>query len=49
MEIGNKKAGYIDADFYNQGGPAVRLDSPSEELYQKKLDFERTRLKEWLT
>jgi sulfide:quinone oxidoreductase len=49
MEVGNKKAGYIDADFYNEGGPAVRLDPPSEELYQKKLDFERTRLNEWLT
>ncbi|MDQ5876053.1 MAG: hypothetical protein M3288_04350, partial [Thermoproteota archaeon] len=49
MEVGNKKAGYIDADFYNAGGPAVRLDPPSEELYQKKLDFERTRLNEWLT
>jgi sulfide:quinone oxidoreductase len=49
MEVGNKKAGYIDADFYKEGGPVVRLDSPSEELYQKKLDFERTRLNEWLT
>jgi len=48
MEVGNKKAGYIDANFYNEGGPIVRLDPPSEELYQKKHDFERSRLHEWL-
>jgi sulfide:quinone oxidoreductase len=48
MEVGNKKAGYIDADFYNERGPTVRLDPPSEELYRKKLDFERSRVNEWL-
>jgi sulfide:quinone oxidoreductase len=48
MEVGNKKAGYVDADFYNEGGPTVRLEPPSDELYQKKLDFERSRLSEWL-
>ena len=48
MEVGNKKAGYIDTDFYNEGGPTVRIDPPSDELYQKKLDFERSRLTEWL-
>jgi sulfide:quinone oxidoreductase len=48
MEVGSKRAGYIDADFYNEGGPTVRLDPPSDELYQKKLDFERSRLNEWL-
>ncbi len=48
MEVGNKEAGYIDVDFYNEGGPTVRLDPPSDELYQKKLDFERSRLNEWL-
>ena len=48
MEVGNEKAGYIDADFYNEGGPNVRLDPPAYELYQKKLDFERSRLNEWL-
>jgi sulfide:quinone oxidoreductase len=49
MEVGNKKAGYIDADFYNESGPTVRLDPPSEELYQRKLDFERSRLNDWLS
>jgi len=48
MEVGNKKAGYIAADLYNEAGPTVRLDPPSEELYQQKLDFERSRLNEWL-
>jgi sulfide:quinone oxidoreductase len=48
MEVGNKKAGYIDADLYNEGGPTVRLDPPSAEFYEKKLDFERSRLNEWL-
>lgn len=48
MEIGDKKAGYIYADFYNEMGPTTRLDSPSGEFYQKKLDFERSRLNEWL-
>jgi len=48
MEIGDKKAGYIDTDFYNEAGPITRLDPPSVEFYQKKLDFERSRLNEWL-
>jgi sulfide:quinone oxidoreductase len=48
MEVGNKKAGYIDADLYNEGGPTVRFDPPSAEFYEKKLDFERSRLNEWL-
>ncbi|MGD1835504.1 MAG: NAD(P)/FAD-dependent oxidoreductase, partial [Nitrososphaeraceae archaeon] len=49
MEIGNKKAGYIDADFYNEGGPTTRLDPPSDDFYRKKLDFERDRVNEWLS
>ncbi|HJU33617.1 MAG TPA: FAD/NAD(P)-binding oxidoreductase [Nitrososphaera sp.] len=48
MEVGNKKAGYLDADLYNAGSPAIRLDPPSDELYLRKLDFERSRLNEWL-
>jgi sulfide:quinone oxidoreductase len=48
METGDKKAGYIDTDFYNEAGPITRLDPPSGEFYQKKLDFERSRLNEWL-
>jgi sulfide:quinone oxidoreductase len=48
MEIGRRKAGYIDADFYNEGGPTTRFEQPSEEYYQRKLDFERRRVNEWL-
>jgi sulfide:quinone oxidoreductase len=48
MEIGNKNAGYIDADFYNEAGPITRLESPSEESYQRKVDFERSRISDWL-
>ncbi len=49
MEVGNNKAGYLDVDFYNERGPTIRLDQPSQDFYQKKLDFERSRLNEWLT
>ncbi|HET7147316.1 MAG TPA: FAD/NAD(P)-binding oxidoreductase [Candidatus Nitrosopolaris sp.] len=48
MEIGGKKAGYIFADFYNEPNPITKLETPSQELYEKKIDFERSRLAEWL-
>jgi len=48
MEIGSKKAGFLAADFYNITGPITRLDPPSEESYKKKLDFEKSRINEWL-
>ena len=48
MEVGNKKAGYVAADFYNEEGPATLLEPPSEESYKKKIDFERSKLDEWL-
>ena len=48
MEIGNNKAGYIDTDFYNEKGPMTRLEPPSEESYRKKVDFEKSRVDEWL-
>jgi sulfide:quinone oxidoreductase len=47
METGNQQAGYVDADFYNDGGPDVLLKPPSEELYKKKIDFESERLNKW--
>ena len=49
MEVGDKKAGYIDVDMYDEAGPTTRLDPPSYEFYQKKLDFERSRLNDWLS
>lgn len=48
MEIGNKKAGFLAADLYDVTGPSTRLETPSEESYRKKLDFERSRVIEWL-
>lgn len=48
MEIGNEKAGYVVADFYNENGPFTLLEPPSGESYKKKLDFERSKLNEWL-
>ena len=48
MEVGNRRAGYLAADFYNKDGPFFNLDPPSEENYEKKLNFERTRIRDWL-
>ncbi|HEX2614893.1 MAG TPA: FAD/NAD(P)-binding oxidoreductase [Nitrososphaera sp.] len=48
MEVGGRQAGYIEADLYNPAGPSIRLEPPSEQNYEKKQDFERTRVKEWL-
>ncbi len=48
MEVGNRMAGFVDADFYNAAGPVLRLEPPSPENYDKKHDFERSRLREWL-
>lgn len=48
MEVGNRRAGYLEADFFNPAGPSLRLEAPSEQYFQKKQDFERTRIKEWL-
>jgi sulfide:quinone oxidoreductase len=47
MEIGDNKAGYLEVDLYNED-PNSRLQSPSEESYIKKLEFEETRVKNWL-
>jgi sulfide:quinone oxidoreductase len=48
VESGNRTAGYVEADFYNEAGPAFKLDAPAEKYFEKKHEFERTRLKEWL-
>ena len=48
MEIGNERAGYIAADFYHENGPYTFLEPPSHESYKKKLDFEISKLNEWL-
>lgn len=48
MDVGNRRAGYLEGDFFNPTGPSLRLDAPSEQNFQKKQDFERSRIKEWL-
>lgn len=48
MEVGGRRAGYLAADFYRPEGPLIKLEAPSEENYEKKQDFERIRIKEWL-
>jgi sulfide:quinone oxidoreductase len=48
MEIGSKKAGLLTADLYDVTGPITTLEPPSEESYRKKLDFEKSRIMEWL-
>ena len=49
MEVGNQKAGYVAVDMYHEHGPTTLLEPPSEESYKKKLDFERSKLSEWLS
>ena len=48
MEVGDMKAGYVSADFYNKAGPVTLLEPPSKESYEKKLDFEKSKISEWL-
>lgn len=48
MEVGNRQAGYLGADFFNPTGPVVTLEQASPQNFEKKQDFEKTRVKEWL-
>jgi sulfide:quinone oxidoreductase len=48
MEVGDMKAGHVSADFYNKAGPVTLLEPPSKESYEKKLDFEKSKISEWL-
>lgn len=48
MEVGGRQAGYIDADFFAQPGPSIRMEPPSEQNLEKKREFERSRIREWL-
>jgi sulfide:quinone oxidoreductase len=48
MEVGQGRAGYLEGDFFNPSGPSLRLEAPSEQNFQKKQDFERIRIREWL-
>lgn len=48
METGGRKAGYIEADFFAEPAPVLRLEPPSEGNYLQKHEFERSRIAEWL-
>lgn len=48
VEVGNRMAGYVQADFYNAQGPLFQLEPPSAAHFEEKHDFERVRIKEWL-
>ena len=48
MEVGNRQAGYLGADFFNPAGPVLTLEPPSPQNFEKKQDFEKIRVKEWL-
>lgn len=48
MEVGGGQASYVEGNFFAEPAPALRLDPPSEQNYEKKHEFERSRLKEWL-
>ena len=48
METGNSQAGFVEADFFADPTPIVRLEPPSGPNYEKKHEFERSRVREWL-
>jgi sulfide:quinone oxidoreductase len=48
METGGGQAGYVEADFFAEPSPVLRLEPPSGASYDKKHEFERSRLHEWL-
>ena len=47
MEVGSNEAGYIEVDLYSED-PYTQLHPPSRESYRKKLEFEETRVRNWL-
>lgn len=48
LETGGGQAGYVEADFFADPAPVVRLEPPSRGNYDKKHEFERSRVREWL-
>ena len=46
--MSSNEAGYVDADFFADPAPVVRLEPASQQNYEKKHDFERTRVLQWL-
>ncbi|MDQ4073110.1 MAG: NAD(P)/FAD-dependent oxidoreductase, partial [Thermoproteota archaeon] len=48
METGDENAGLIEANFYSEQGPITKLYPASKESFQKKIEFEQSRLDTWL-
>jgi len=47
VEQGEGRAAVITGDFFAAGAPTVELNDPSEDGFQKKVEFERSRLAAW--
>jgi sulfide:quinone oxidoreductase len=48
MESGGQVAGLVEASFFEDSGPHITLDASSERNYEKKQEFERVRIRDWL-
>jgi sulfide:quinone oxidoreductase len=47
VEVGGGQATMVQGDFLATPAPAVQIAPPSTQIYQQKVDFERTRLAMW--
>ncbi len=47
LEVGNEQAAMVQGEFLAVPAPHVTVALPSREAYMQKLDFERSRLREW--
>jgi sulfide:quinone oxidoreductase len=48
LELPGHKVAFVEGDFYAEPQPDVTLLDADEELYRRKVDYERTRLDTWL-
>jgi sulfide:quinone oxidoreductase len=48
LELPGQRVSYVEGNWYAEGGPAVALTEADREQFARKLEFERTRLGEWL-
>ena len=47
IEVGGGQATMVQGDFLAAPAPAVQIAPPSPQIYQQKVDFEKTRLSTW--
>lgn len=48
LELPGKKVAYVEGDWYAKDGPDVNLTKADAQEFERKQEYERTRLKEWL-